>query len=76
MYVFERPWEFWLRMIDVLRERSIDYMLQAADYIQAHLDETPADQAMVRIAFRDEMYYRSIFGASLELGDKLLLDYS
>ncbi len=72
MPTFERPWGYWQRMIDELRASPLPYMRQESVALQAKLDETPADQELVRISFSEESYYRSIFGASLAMGEKLL----
>lgn len=72
MPTFERPWEYWLRMVDVLRASSLPSMRQAADSLQAQLDQNLADQELVRVSFNDEQYLRSIFAASLAMGEKLL----
>lgn len=74
MFTFERPWEYWQMMLAVLRFSNLPYCWDAAAYLQAHLDKTPADQQLVRITFRDEIYHRSIFATSLQVGDKLLID--
>jgi hypothetical protein len=70
MPTFERPWEYWLRMVDELRASPLPHPHEAADYLQVQLDEAPADQVIIRMSFSDEMYYRSIFAASLAIGDK------
>lgn len=72
MPTFERSWDYWLRLLDELRASPQAYNHQAADSLQSHLNQTPADQELVRISFSEETYYRSIFGASLAIGDKLL----
>jgi hypothetical protein len=72
MPTFERPWDYWLRMLAELRASPLPSMRQATDFLQAKLDETPADQEIVRMSFSQEMDERSIFAASLKMGEKLL----
>jgi hypothetical protein len=72
MFTFERPWEYWFCMIDVLRASPLDDMQQAAAFLPGKLDQTPADQELIRITLSEQAYYRGIFAASLKLGDKLL----
>ncbi len=72
MFTFERPWEYWQTMLAVLRFSNLPYDWDAAAFLQTQLDQVPADQVLVRVSFKDEMYHRSIFSASWRMGDKLL----
>jgi hypothetical protein len=72
MPTFSRPWDYWLTMIEVLRSAKPPDNLQATTFRQAKLGPTPADRALVQITCKDEMYLRSIFWASLQMGAERL----
>jgi hypothetical protein len=68
MWTMELPFETWRAIIDALRATNIPYKRQHANEIEAKLDETPADQTLVRMSFGDDIYLRSVNWACVQLG--------
>jgi hypothetical protein len=70
MWPMELPFETWRAIIDWLRAQdgTISYYRQHAAELEARLDETPADEALVRLNLRDDLFLRSVNWACLALG--------
>jgi hypothetical protein len=62
------PCETWREIIEWLRMHDDDVRHRHADEIEARLDLTPADQALVRMRFGDDICLRSVNWACVQLG--------
>jgi hypothetical protein len=74
VWIVEQPFETWRAVVTRLRHSELPYDHEAAQWIEQNLDQTPADQYDVTLHIPDEIYLRSVYGAELALGIKLLPD--
>ena len=61
-------WNDWRAVIDVLREKGLDYMLEHADRLEQMLEQHGPDEPMVTLNLTDDVYLRSFNYARVELG--------
>ena len=74
MFTCERPWDVWQKLLAELRFSNLPDDWDAAAFLHAKRDTTPADQQLGRGAFRDEMDRRRLCSARWRMGDTLLLE--